>query len=227
MPNLDRRAVPAAAPVARLIGVVEARARGAGRTDSGELILPRGSFHFITGPAGTGKSALLGALALTRPPARGRVEVFGQDPWAVAEGERAALRRRIGAALGDDGLIDRLTTFQNAALPLVLAGAPPKRAEDVREMLAWLGLTGLAETPAGSLGRARRRALAVARALVAQPELIVIDDPFDDLDPEVGAKVLGLLTALGQGEAAVVMAGRDAARAKKAGATVIPLGGAR
>lgn len=226
MPNPDRRAVPAAAPVARLIGVVEARARGAGRTDSGELILPRGSFHFITGGPGAGKSALLAALALTRPPARGRVEVFGQEPWTLTEGERAALRRRIGAALGDDGLIDRLSVFRNAALPLVLAGAPPERAADVREMLAWLGLAELAEMPAGALDRARRRALAVARALVAQPELIVIDDPFEDLAPEVAAKVLGLLTALGQGEAAVVMAGRDPARAKKAGATVVALGSA-
>lgn len=225
MTNADRRPSPAAAfPVARLIGAADLRAKGTGRADSVDLTMPRGSFHFITGPAGAGKSALLAALALRRPPLRGGVELFGVDPWTLDEPARAALRRRIGAALADDAPIDRLTTFQNAALPLALAGAPAaERRGHVVEMLDWLGLGAAADVAAGSLDRARRRALIVARALVAQPDLIVVDDPFDDLEPEAAGRVLGLLSALGQGEAAVVMAGRDPSRARKAGAEVLTL----
>jgi cell division transport system ATP-binding protein len=223
MSNADRRPSPAASPVARLIGAADLRVKGAGRADSVDLTMPRGSFHFITGPAGAGKSALLSTLALRRPPERGAVEAFGVDPWSIDETGRAGLRRRIGAALSHDAPIDRLTVFQNAALPLVLAGAPAERRGDVAEMLDWLGLSAVAYFAAGALDRARRRALIVARALVAQPELIVIDDPFDDLEPETGGRVMSLLAALGQGEAAVVMAGRDPAPARKAGAEVLTL----
>jgi cell division transport system ATP-binding protein len=220
-----RRAPPAAsATVARLSGV---RVKGAARRGILDLTMPRGSFHFLTGPSGAGKSRALETLALLRKPDEGcAVELFGIDPWAGDESGRAALRRRIGFAGRHDGLVDRLTTFQNAALPLALAGAPAEGRAHVVEMLDWLGLAPVAARAAGTLDRARRRALCVARALVAQPELILIDDPMDDLTPEVADRVLGLLSALGKGEAAVVMTGRDPAAARKAGATVLTLDGA-
>lgn len=217
-----RRAPPAAsATVARLSGV---RVKGSARRGILDLTMPRGSFHFLTGPSGAGKSRALETLALTRRPDDGcAVELFGVDPWTLDEAGRAALRRRIGVAGRDGGLIDRLTVFQNAALPLALAGAPPTARTDVTEMLEWLGLAALADRPAAELDRARLRALTMARALVAQPELILIDDALDDLAPDVAGRVLGLLAALGQGEAAVVMTGRDPAAAKTAGATVLTL----
>jgi cell division transport system ATP-binding protein len=220
-----RRAPPAAsATVARLSGV---RVKGSARRGILDLTMPRGSFHFLTGPSGAGKSRALETLALARRPDEGcAVELFGVDPWSLDETGRAALRRRIGVAGRDAGLIDRLTVFQNAALPLALSGAPGEARNDVAEMLEWLGLTPVAELPAAGLDRASRRALTVARALVAQPELILIDDPLDDLAPEIAGRVLGLLAALGQGEAAVVMTGRDPAAAKAAGATVLTLDGA-
>lgn len=220
-----RRAPPAAsATVARLSGV---RVKGSARRGILDLTMPRGSFHFLTGPSGAGKSRALETLALARRPDEGcAVELFGVDPWALDETGRAALRRRIGMAGRDAGLIDRLTVFQNAALPLALSGAPGEARKDVAEMLEWLGLTPVADLPAAGLDRASRRALIVARALVAQPELILIDDPLDDLAPEIAGRVLGLLAALGQGEAAVVMTGRDPAAAKAAGATVLTLDGA-
>lgn len=220
-----RRAPPAAsATVARLSGV---RVKGSARRGILDLTMPRGSFHFLTGPSGAGKSRALETLALARRPDEGcAVELFGVDPWTLDETGRAGLRRRIGMAGRDAGLIDRLTVFQNAALPLALSGAPGEARNDVAEMLEWLGLTPVADLPATGLDRASRRALTVARALVAQPELILIDDPLDDLAPEIAGRVLGLLAALGQGEAAVVMTGRDPAAAKAAGATVLTLDGA-
>lgn len=222
MTTPDRRA-PSAAPatVARLSGV---RVKGAARRGILEMTMPRGSFHFLTGPSGAGKSRALETLALARRPDPGAaVTLFGADPWSLDPRARAALRRRVGLAGRDVGLIDRLTVFQNAALPLTLNGAPPAARADVTEMLDWLGLGAVAERAAGDLDRARRRALVVARALVAQPELILIDDGLDDLTPAAAERVLGLLAALGQGEAAVVMAGRDPAAARKAGAVVLTL----
>ncbi|HEV2081230.1 MAG TPA: ATP-binding cassette domain-containing protein [Brevundimonas sp.] len=220
-----RRAPPAAsATVARLSGV---RVKGPARRGILDLTMPRGSFHFLTGPSGAGKSRALETLALARRPDDGcAVALFGTDPWSADEAGRATLRRRIGFAGRDGGLIDRLTVFQNAALPLALAGEADEGRAHVGEMLDWLGLAPVADRPAGTLDRARRRALRVARALVAQPELILIDDPLDDLTPEAADRVLGLLAALGKGEAAVVMTGRDPSAARKAGATVLTLDGA-
>lgn len=220
-----RRAPPAAsATVARLSGV---RVKGSARRGILELTMPRGSFHFLTGPSGAGKSRALETLALARRPDEGcAVELFGVDPWSVDEAGRAALRRRIGFAGRDEGLLERLTVFQNAALPLALADAPPAGRAHVAEMLDWLGLAPAADRPAASLDRARRRALCVARALVAQPALILIDDPLEDLSPDAAERVLGLLSALGKGEAAVVMTGRDPAAAAAAGAAVLTLDGA-
>ncbi len=225
MPRTLRRADLAdAAPVARVAGAAVEAGRGTTPGRFVGLTLPRGSFHFLTGGPGSGKTTLLRTLALDRRPGAGEVELFGTDPWASTAAQRARLRRRIGVVERPAQLIDRLTVFQNAALPLALAGeSPADRRADVTEMLTWLGLGAVADRPAGTLDAAGRQALAVARALAPRPELILMDEPLLDLAPDLAERILTLLAALGGGQAAVVLAGRDPARARKAGARVLTL----
>ncbi|WP_303719264.1 ATP-binding cassette domain-containing protein, partial [Brevundimonas naejangsanensis] len=89
------------------------------------LSLPNGSFHFLTGPSGAGKSSLLRLLTLAARPQAGRISLFGQDVTQLPRREVPALRRRMGVIFQDFRLLDHLSAFDNAALPLRLAGERP------------------------------------------------------------------------------------------------------
>lgn len=225
MPTPARRAPSAeAVPVARLTGWAVGRAEESAPVRTLDLTLPRGSFHIVTGGPGGGKSALLETLALARAPGAGRVEVLGQDAWAVRSGERARLRRRIGWSGALGGGLERLTTRQSLALPLALAGERAQaRANDVDETLGWLGLTGAADRPLAGLSFGERRAAEVGRALIGRPDLILLDEPFEGLGAEAAARLHGLLGALAGGEAAVVLAQRAPPGRKPKGARLVRL----
>jgi cell division transport system ATP-binding protein len=186
--------------------------------------LPRGSFTWLLGPSGAGKSSVLRLMHLALRPSRGEVEVLGLRTSRAPRAAMPAVRRRIGVVFQDFRLLPYLSVFDNVALPLRLAGRPEASLRaDVTEMLEWLGLGAAADRPAGTLDTSGRQALAVARALAPRPELILMDEPLLDLAPGLAERVLTLLAALGAGQAAVVLAGRDPARARKAGAGSIRL----
>src|SRR4051812_24493970 len=100
------------------------------------LDLRRGSFHFLAGPSGVGKSTLLSLLWLQHRASKGRVHMFGDDITHLPREELPRYRRRIGVVLQDYRLLDHLTIAQNVALPLKVAGESPKDIEDkVKELL--------------------------------------------------------------------------------------------
>ena len=96
-----------------------------------------GSFHFLTGPSGAGKTSLLRLLFMSKHPTRGKIEIFGQDCTRISTGNRAQLRRRIGIVFQDFRLLDHLTTWENVALPLRVIG---RRIDDYREDVTDLSL---------------------------------------------------------------------------------------
>lgn len=103
--------------------------------------LPRGSFHFVTGPSGAGKSSLLKLIYLAARPSSGAVRLFGEDTHALKNSQLPKLRQRIGVVFQDLLLLDHLSAFDNAALPLRIAGHKPSEyRNDVAELLAWVGL---------------------------------------------------------------------------------------
>src|SRR5690349_2702150 len=105
------------------------------------LRLQQGSFHFLVGPSGSGKSSLLRVLALVESVSRGRVSLFGRATADLTRVELGAVQRRIGVVFQDLRLLDHLTAFDNVALPLRLAGAADAQiAQHVGELLGWLGL---------------------------------------------------------------------------------------
>lgn len=171
-----------------------------------DLTVTPGSFNFLTGRSGAGKSLLIGLMAgLVRPDA-GQVVMFGQDRTQLRRREARVLRRRIGLIAQDDPLLGHLSVIDNLAVTLRLTGEVPEgRAADLAAMLDFVGLSDLAGRAAGTLSRAERRLVALARAMMTGPELILADEPLAGLDAASAKRMLGLLRTLNRQGATVVM----------------------
>ena len=142
------------------------------------LNLEPGAFYFLTGPSGAGKTVLLNIVALAERPSHGRLTLFGTDTAALDRTARAALRRRIGMVFQDTWLIDELSARDNVALPLRIAGAAEREIRDnAAELLEWIGLEGRADARVGVLSGGERQLVAIARAIVGRPELLIADEP--------------------------------------------------
>ena len=220
-----RASEPAPSPeTVRLSGVSFGYAESPGVLRDVSLILPRGSFHFLTGASGAGKSSLLRLLTLSERPAQGRIALFGEDVGAVAARDRHIWRRRMGVVFQDFRLLDHLSVFDNAALPLRLRGA--RRADyaaDVEEMLAWVGLANRARALPTTLSGGEKQRLAIARAVMARPDLILADEPTGSVDPAMAERLLKLFQALNKLGATVLIASHDEALAERSGATRLQL----
>ena len=164
--------------------------------DDAELELDAAEFIAIEGPSGSGKTTLLGLLAGLEVPDEGEIEILGHDLRRLSPTERARLRqRRLGIVFQSFGLIASLSAGDNVALPLALAGV----AEQGRRELASLALddVGLAipfDARVDELSGGERQRVGVARALAADPAVILADEPTGSLDAENGGIVLDLLT---------------------------------
>jgi cell division transport system ATP-binding protein len=213
-----------ASDTARLLGV------GFGYADAPEvlrdvnLILPRGSFHFLTGRSGAGKSSLLRLLTLAERPKKGRISLFGADVTTVARRDIPAFRRRMGVVFQDFHLVDHLSAFENAALPLRLAHRrEADYAGDVEEMLKWVGLGGRMDARPPALSGGEKQRLAIARAVITQPSLIIADEPTGSVDAVMADKLLRLFQSLNRLGATVLIASHDEALAARSGARVLRL----
>ena len=183
------------------------------------LILPRGSFHFLTGPSGAGKSSLLRLLTLAERPTSGRIALFGQDATGLPSSAAPELRRRMGVVFQDFRLLDHLDLFENAALTLRVAGRKPETYErDVEEMLRWVGLGDRMQARPPMLSGGEKQRLAIARAVMGNPELIIADEPTGSVDKAMADKLLMLFQALNRLGATVLIASHDEALAERSGA---------
>ena len=172
--------------------------------------LAPGSFHFLTGPSGAGKSSLLKLLYLAHPPSRGRVIMFGNDVAAASRRALPALRRRVGVVFQDFRLLDHLTARENVALPLRIAGARPAGTDrHVAEMLAWVGLAKRLDARPPSLSGGEQQRVAIARAVIANPELLLADEPTGSVDPVMGQRLMHLFIELNKLGTTVVFATHD------------------
>ncbi len=190
------------------------------------LVLTRGSFHFLTGPSGAGKTSLLRLLNLAERPTSGRLSLFGSDVTDIGEREVFLMRRRMGMVLQDFRLLDHLDAFENAALPLRLAGRRrTEYASDVREMLNWVGLSDRMNARPAALSGGEQQRLAIARAVMAGPELIIADEPTGSVDPAMADRLMVLFQSLNRQGTTVLIASHDENIAARSGATVLRLDG--
>lgn len=182
-----------------------------------DFTLAAGEFVVVTGPSGAGKSTLLHIAGGLDAPDSGTVAVAGQDVWAMSTGARAAFRRRnLGLVFQFFNLVPMLTAVQNVSLPLVLDGVAARTADArAEELLGRVGLGDRARHRPAELSGGQMQRVAVARALVARPSLILADEPTGNLDSHSSTEVLDLLRSLSdQDGAAVVVVTHDQAAAR-------------
>ncbi len=174
----------------------------------------RGSFTAVMGPSGSGKSTLLHCAAGLDRPSAGRIVLAGTDIGRLREPQlTVARRRRVGFVFQSFNLIPALTVLQNVLLPSRLAGVRTDRRRAL-DVLTDVGLAGKATARPSELSGGQQQRVAVARALVARPDVIFGDEPTGALDISAGRQVLGLLRqAVDRAGATIVMVTHDPAAA--------------
>ena len=166
-----------------------------------------GSFHFVVGPSGSGKSSLLRTMFLANNPADGRMTLFGRDSTSLTRDERALFRRQIGVVFQDFRLLTHLSVAENVALPLRIAGRrEDKIREHVAELLAWVGLGDSADSLPATLSGGQQQRVAIARAVIGQPNLILADEPTGNVDHRHAMRLLYLFDELNKIGTTVVIA---------------------
>lgn len=172
--------------------------------------LARGSFQFLTGPSGAGKTSLLRLIYLAERPSRGLISLFGQDTSIMGRDDLPALRRRIGVVFQDFRLLSHLSVFDNVALPLRVAGQRVAGyREDIVELLNWVGLGHQVDALPATLSGGEQQRAAIARAVVSRPEILIADEPTGNVDPDMARRLLRLFVELNRLGTTVLIASHD------------------
>jgi len=184
--------------------------------------LEEGEFRFLTGPSGAGKTSFLKMIYLAMRPTRGRLMLFGEDATAAPREALPPLRRRIGVVFQEFRLLDHLTAFENAALPMKVAGINQNQyREDVSELLNWVGLGDRMDARPPTLSGGEKQRVALARALVSKPDLILADEPTGNVDPAMSERIMKLFVELNKLGAAVIVATHDLHLVQRLGKPVV------
>jgi cell division transport system ATP-binding protein len=169
-------------------------------------LLP-GSFHFLTGPSGAGKTSLLRLLFLSMTPSRGMAYMFGKNITKSSSAQRAELRRRIGIVFQDFRLLPAKTVWENVAFALDVTGRPGSEVRRrVPQLLSLVGLQDHAHHLPTELSGGEQQRTAIARALVHDPAILIADEPTGNLDPVTSWEIIQLLIQINQLGTTVLMA---------------------
>ena len=169
--------------------------------------LAAGSFHYIAGATGAGKSSLLRLIYMGTRPSRGMIRLFGQDITRFSRKNLPLIRRRIGIVFQDFRLVDHLTVFDNAALPLRLDGRPKAELRaHVRELLSWVGLGDVMDSYPPALSGGEQQRLAIARAVINRPALLIADEPTGNVDDKIAERLMRLFEELNRLGTTIVLA---------------------
>lgn len=190
--------------------------------------LEPGSFHFLTGPSGAGKTSLMNLIYLGRRPTRGLVTMFGQNINDLDRRKLTPIRQRIGVVFQDFRLMNHLSTFDNVALPLRILGRPETEIQNnVNELLEWVGLGGKTNVLPPTMSGGEQQRIAIARAVIARPRLLLADEPTGNLDDEIGFRLMNLFDQLNRMGTTIVIATHNQAVIDKLGHPRMVLDGGR
>ena len=171
------------------------------------LEITQGEFVAIMGPSGCGKSTLLNMIGLLDNPTSGELWFLNQEVSCYSENSRTDLRNgNLGFVFQSFNLIDELTVFENVELPLLYAGVSTReRVRRVNEALERMQIAHRTEHYPQQLSGGQQQRVAIARAVVANPKLILADEPTGNLDSKNGKEVMGLLSELNKEGTTIVM----------------------
>ncbi|PJB69129.1 MAG: cell division ATP-binding protein FtsE [Alphaproteobacteria bacterium CG_4_9_14_3_um_filter_47_13] len=172
--------------------------------------LEPGSFHFLTGSSGAGKTSLLTLIYLGRRPTRGLITMFGQNINGLSRAELAPIRQRIGVVFQDFRLLNHMSAFDNVALPLRIQGkAESEIRNNVQELLEWVGLGDHMHVLPNTMSGGQQQRVAIARAVITRPRLLLADEPTGNLDSEIGFRLMNLFEQLNRMGTTILIATHD------------------
>jgi cell division transport system ATP-binding protein len=188
------------------------------------LSLEAGSFHFLIGASGAGKSSLLRLMYLAQRPSRGYISLFGRDISTMPRRELPALRRRISVVFQNFRLLPQLSAFDNVALPLRVVGVRQSEIHrHVEELLTWVGLRDHLDAKPATLSGGQQQRVAIARAVISRPKILFADEPTGNVDNQIAARILHLFDELNKLGTTIVIATHNEALIRNTGRSVLHL----
>jgi cell division transport system ATP-binding protein len=174
------------------------------------LTVDKGEFVFLTGPSGAGKSTLLRLLLCQEKPSEGEIFVNGHDLTTLSRRDIQEYRRGIGFIFQDFKLIPTRTVFENVAFVLEVLGVPSnQQRRRAHQVLKWVGLQHRINAYPRDLSGGEQQRIAIARALVNDPALVLADEPTGNLDPDLSLEIMNLLREINAGGTTVLVATHD------------------
>jgi cell division transport system ATP-binding protein len=174
------------------------------------LTIDKAEFVFLTGPSGAGKSTFLRLLLLQEHPSEGEIFVNGQNLATLKRGEIQEYRRGIGFVFQDFKLIPSRTVLENISfVPEVLGVPPAQQRRRAFQVLKWVGLQHRMNAYPLDLSGGEQQRIAIARALVNDPVLVIADEPTGNLDPDLSLEIMNLFREINAGGTTVVVATHD------------------
>ncbi|MDR2724332.1 MAG: ATP-binding cassette domain-containing protein [Holosporaceae bacterium] len=171
------------------------------------LSLYRKSFHFLTGASGAGKTTLMRLLYMGIKHFSGNIKIFGRDISNISPEDQCKLRRRMGVVFQDFNLLNHLTVLENVALPLKIMGEEKKRREhQAKEILEWVGLGNCVNVQPHILSGGQKQRIAIARAVIAQPDILLADEPTGNVDEKIAHKLMRLFYGMHKTGTCVIVA---------------------
>ena len=175
-----------------------------------DLVIPEGDFVFLVGPSGAGKSTLIKLLIRDELATQGAVILDGQDLARLPRRHVPRMRRKIGIIFQDFKLLPTKTVLENVALvPRVLGVADAQQQRRTFQVLKWVGLQHRMTALPHDLSGGEQQRIAIARALVNDPVLLIADEPTGNLDPDLSLEIMNLLREVNAGGTTVLVATHD------------------
>ena len=200
----------------RFDNVTKAYAGSAPALSEVSFSVEEGEMLFVTGHSGAGKSTLLRLVHLSERPSRGTVLVDERNLAKVRGGKVPLHRRQVGVVFQDHRLLTDRSVYDNVALPLLIAGTPASEVgKRVRAMLDKVGLLERERSLPVQLSTGEQQRVGIARAIIAQPRLLVADEPTGNLDPQLAAEIMQLFASLPALGTTVIVASHDLALVKR------------
>ena len=188
------------------------------------LTINKGEFVFLTGPSGAGKSTLLRLLLCAEQPSEGDLRVGGRDLSLLTRSQIQTYRRTVGFVFQDFRLVPRFSVFQNVAFVMRVLGMPlSTQQRKTFQVLKWVGLQHRMNASPEELSGGEQQRIAIARALVNDPQLILADEPTGNLDPDLSLEIMNLFREINARGTTVVVATHDRELIRRVGRRAVTL----